>query len=161
MYDYVNIMTEYVAIVSALAKGGAFLDWQDENGNTSLHLAACFHHVNTSKILLQAGADKNLRDYHGASPSHVAALTGCEAIVVGLIEAGADLEPRMVGDYFPLHVAAMKNRVNVSSVQLDAGGTTEHRDAFHGRTPLSWACKACLAPIVRVLVEAGADIEPR
>ena len=126
VYDYVNMAMQDVAMVSGLAKGGAFLDWQDGTGFTPLHRAAHFHHATISRVLLQADADPNLCDHSGVSPLHVAIFTGCVEIVADLLKAGADME---------------------------------HRDAIHGQTPLSSACKGCSASIVRALVRAGADVE--
>ncbi|CAM9655941.1 unnamed protein product, partial [Laminaria digitata] len=144
VHDYVNM---------------AMLD--DETGDTPLHRAAHFHHVAISRMLLRAGANPNLRDHHGASPLHVAACTGCEDIAADLLEAGADLESLSACGHSPLHRAVVMNRVNIVRLFLNAGSTTEHRDTTHGQTPLSWACRDCLAPIVRVLVKAGADVELR
>lgn len=44
---------------------------------------------------------------------------------------------------------------------LDAGVSTEHRDAIHGQTPLSWACRGGLTNIVWALVEAVADVDSK
>ena len=161
VHDYVDMAMQDVATVSGLVKGGAFLDWQDGNGETPLHRAVHFHHATISRILLQAGADPNLRDHNGASPLHVAATTGCVETVSDLLEAGADVTSLAVGGFSPLHRAVVTNRADVVSLLLNAGASMEHRDTTHGQTPLSWACEGCLAPIVRVLVKAGADVESR
>ena len=161
VHDYVDMTTEDVTMVSGLVKGGAFLDWQNEKGDTPLHRAAYFRHAVTSRVLLQAGADPDIRDHVGVSPLHVAACTGCGEMVANLINVGADLEARMAGDFSPLHVAVVTNRANIVSLLLHAGASMEHRDATHGQTPLSWASKGCLSPIIRALVEAGADVESR
>lgn len=166
VHDYTNMMVEDVAMVSGLVKGGAFLGWRDGTGYTPLHRAVHFHHAIVSRLLLQAGADPNPRDHHGASPLHVAAGTGREEIVADLLEAGADTELQTVGGYSPLSAAVANNRVsgnrmNVVRLLLNAGASTEHRDVVYGQTSLSWACRSGLAPIVRVLLEAGADVESR
>ncbi|CAM9236988.1 unnamed protein product, partial [Laminaria digitata] len=161
VYDYVNTVVDDVATLSGLVKGGAFLNWRDESGGTPLHRAVQFRHVTMLRILLQAGADPNNHDRGGASPLHVVAMTGHGEVVADLLEAGAELQPRMTGDLSPLHLAVMKNKPNVVSLLLNAGASMEHRDTFYCQTPLSWACKGCLAPIVRVLVDAGADVESR
>ena len=161
VYSYVSMMVEDVAIVSGLAKGGAFLDWQNGNGETPLHRAVHHNHVAILRVLLQAGADPNIRDRRGTSPLHIAACTGCGEIVAELLRAGADMEPQRVGGQTPLHMAVVNNKENVVGLLLKAGASTEHRDTIHGQTPLSWACERCLAPIVRLLVEAEADVESR
>ena len=161
IYDHVNMLTEEVVTVSGLVKGGAFLDWQDGIGNTPLHQAALLHHDTVSRILLKAGANPNISDYLGTCPLHVAAFGGRDQMVTDLLEAGADRELLTFWGESPLHRAVMNNRLNVVNLLLKAGASTEHRDDTLGQTPLSWACKGCLAHIVRVLVEAGADVESR
>ena len=161
VHDYVNMTMQDVAMISGLVKGGAFLDWQDANGETPLHRAVHFHHGIVSSILLKAGANPNVRDHNGFSPLLVAACTGSVEIAADLLKAGADKEPRMLGGLSILHMSVENNRVDVVSLLLDVGASTEHRDGTQGQTPLSWACERCLAPIVRVLVEAGADLESR
>ena len=161
VYDHVNMLTEEVVTVSGLVKGGAFLDWQDGSGHTPLRLAAHFHHDTISRILLKAGANPNLTDHLGTSPLHVAAFDGRGRMVADLLGAGANKELRTFWGESPLHRAVMNNKVNAVGLLLDAGASTEHRDATLGQTPLSWACKGCLAHIVRVLLNAGADVESR
>ena len=161
VHDYVNMTIQDVAMISGLVKGGAFLDWQDGTGDTPLHKAVHFDHIIISRVLLQAGADPNIRDCNGASPLHIAACTGHWEIVSDLLEAGADMEPLSVGGPSALHRAVVNNRANIVSLLLNAGASMEHCDGIRGQTPLSWACERCLAPIVRVLVEAGANVEAR
>ncbi|CAM9902428.1 unnamed protein product [Laminaria digitata] len=161
VHCYANKWTEDVVTLSGLINGGAFVDWQDGTGDTPLHRAVHFHHVTISRVLLEAGAHPDLRDRLGVSPLHIAARNGLEEVADYLLDAGADLEPLTVLSYCPLHEAVVNNRANVVSLLLDAGASTEHRDTTHGQTPLSWACRNCLVPIVRVLVKAGADVESR
>ncbi|CAN0540629.1 unnamed protein product, partial [Scytosiphon promiscuus] len=152
---------EDVGMVSGLAKGGAFLDWQNGNGETPLHRAVHFRHVAISRVLLNAGADPNLRDRRGTSPLHVAACTGCGEIVLDLLRAGTDVESQRVGGQSPLHMAVVNIRANVVSILLSVWAFTEHRDNTQGQTPLSSACERCLPSIVRLLTKAGADVESR
>lgn len=159
--DTANTMAQGAAMSSGRVKGGSFLDWQDKVGDTPLHRAVEFHHATISKLLLREGADPNIRDHGGASPLHIASRTGREDIVADLLEAGANTELLTVENYSPLHVAVAENRMNVVHLLLNARASTEHRDAIHDQTALSSSCRNCLAPMVRVLVEAGADVESR
>lgn len=161
VYDYVNMAVQDVAMVTGLVKGGANLEWRDGTGDTPLHRAALFGHVVTSRILLQGGANPNICDNYGESPLHVAASQGCGEIVAALLESGSHIEQLTVDGQSPLHRAVVKNNLHVVELLLTAGASTEHLDENHGQTPLSWACRGCLAPIVRVLAKAGADTESR
>ena len=159
VYYYVNMMLQDVGTVSGLAKGGALLDWQDGTGETPLHRAVQFHHVAISMVLLLAGVDAELRDHEGSSALHMAASAGLGEIIGGHLEAGADLEPLAVAGDCPLHRDVVQNRANIVSLLLSAGASMEHRDAIHAQDPFSWACQGCVATMVRMLVDAGADIE--
>lgn len=88
VHSYVNMVMEDFPMIQGLAKGGAFLDWQDRIGDSPLHLAAHFRHVRVTQALLEAGAETDLRNHRGASPLHVAASTGRVAIVSMLLKAG-------------------------------------------------------------------------
>lgn len=161
LHAYVSRVVEDVDIVSGLVHGGAYLDWQDKAGDTPLHRAAHFSHADIVSILLHAGADPNIRSHCGASPLHVAAFAGCCEVVADLLEAGADTGLQTVSGDSPLHTAVMHNRVAVVRLMLNARAPMEQRDAIHGQTALSWACRVCPAPMVRELVEAGANVESR
>eukprot|EP00903_Cladosiphon_okamuranus_P008154 g7853.t1 len=162
VHDYVNMAAEDVDIVRGLADGGAFLDWQDETGGeTALHRAAHFQHSHVANVLIGAGADVNLRNVRGASPLHVAASTGCVRIMAALLRAGADREARMGNGRSPLHLAVINNKPGAVLLLLRAGASTEHRDLQRGQTPLSEASEYALAPIIRLLVQAGADVQSR
>ena len=157
VHDYVNMAMQDVAMVSGLVKGGAFLDWQDGTGDTPLHRAVHFNHVNISRVLLLAGADPNLRDHRGASPLHIAACTGCRDIVADLLEAGADLEHRdTIHGQTPLSSACEGGFAPIVRVLVEAGADVESRSSA-GLTPLHWACRFNDAESVEVLLNAGAD----
>lgn len=162
VHDYVNMVSEDADIVRGLVRGGAFLDWQDEaGGETALHRAAHFQHSRVTELLIGAGADVNIRNVRGGSPLHVAASTGCARIMAALLQAGANREARMDNGRSPLHHAVINNKPDAVLLLLRAGVGTEHRDLERGQTPLSEASEYALAPIIRLLVEAGADVESR
>ena len=159
VHDYVNMVMEDIETVAGLAKCGAFLDWQDVIGNSPLHRAVHFQHVNISKILLQYGAETDLRNHRGGSPLHIAVCQGSVAIVTALLEAGADKEARMVNGRSPLHLAVLNDNIDVVTLLVRNEAFTEHHDIRRGQTPLSEASEYGLAPIIRILLEAGADVE--
>ncbi|CAM9486124.1 unnamed protein product, partial [Ascophyllum nodosum] len=77
-------------VVCMMLKAGAGITKQRYGiGNSPLHRAAHFRHVNISKILLQYGAETDLRNHRGGSPLHIAACQGSVAITTALLDAGA------------------------------------------------------------------------
>ncbi|CAM9538860.1 unnamed protein product [Ectocarpus fasciculatus] len=163
VYDYVNTVTQDVATVYGLVQGGAFLDWQDSHRRrTPLHRAVYFGHFRILKILLAAGANPNLTDSLAVTPLHMVAVKGCEAEAAELLCAGADTHVRTDDSYTPLHLAVVYNRIGVTRLLLDASASSlEARDSYLGITPLAWACKLSLTCMLRVLLNAGADVNSR
>ncbi|CBJ27756.1 conserved unknown protein [Ectocarpus siliculosus] len=69
VYDYVNMVSQNVATVYGLVKGGAFLDWQDSHRRRSpLHRAVNFGHSQILQILLTTGANPNVADNLAVTP---------------------------------------------------------------------------------------------
>ncbi len=87
----------FVAIVDLLVQAGVDINYQDEQGETALHVAARFGHDKCAKILLDGTedqkADTEIAEYtFGWTPLLIASVDGHLSIVELLVEAGADLE---------------------------------------------------------------------
>ncbi|CAN0228497.1 unnamed protein product, partial [Ectocarpus sp. 13 AM-2016] len=163
VYDYVSMVSQDVATVYGLVQGGAFLDWQDSHRRrTPLHRAVYFGHSQILKILLAAGANPNVADNHAVTPLHMVAVKGCEAEAAELLCAGADMHARTNDSYTPLHLAVVYNRIGVTRLLLDASASSlEVHDLCLGITPLAWASKLSFTTMLRVLLNAGADVNSR
>ena len=87
----------FVVIVDLLVQAGVDINYQDEQGETALHVAARFGHDRCAKILLDGTKDQ-LADTElaettfGWTPLFIASVDGQLLIVELLIDAGADLE---------------------------------------------------------------------
>lgn len=87
----------YVEIVRILVGAGVDINFQDEQGETALHVAARFGHTECAKLLLegnelQRASTELAETTYGWTPLFVASVDGHLAIVNLLIDAGADLE---------------------------------------------------------------------
>ena len=138
---------------------GPFLDWQDAIRNSPLHRVAHFRHVNISKILLQYGAETDLRNHRGGSPFHIAACQESLAIATALLDTGGDKEARMVNGRSPLHLTVINGSIDAVTLLVRNETFTEHCDRSRGQTPLSEAAEYGLTATIRILLEAGADVE--
>ncbi|XP_076601741.1 ankyrin repeat domain-containing protein 45 isoform X2 [Chaetodon auriga] len=81
------------AIVRELVRNGAHVDEQTVRGYSSLHLAACWGHLDTLRTLLELGADTQTRTFRGERPVDLArrySQTDCADCLV-LAEAKQDL----------------------------------------------------------------------
>ncbi|KAH0430166.1 hypothetical protein CcaCcLH18_05870 [Colletotrichum camelliae] len=102
----------------------------DKQGVTALHLASTFSQYHTMR-LLQAGADPWKTTNDGLTALHLAILNRKTNIVGTLMEA--------------LDSACLSSMVNLKDTR--------------GRTPLYYACASGTIETVRLLLEAGAEIE--
>ncbi|XP_070831141.1 ankyrin repeat domain-containing protein 45 [Chaetodon trifascialis] len=81
------------AIVRELVRNGAHVDEQTVRGYSSLHLAACWGHLDTLRTLLELGADTQTRTFRGERPVDLArrySQTDCADCLL-LAEAKQDL----------------------------------------------------------------------
>ncbi|PYH37863.1 glycerophosphocholine phosphodiesterase [Aspergillus neoniger CBS 115656] len=87
----------FVDIVKLLVEAGVDINYQDEQGETALHVAARFGHDKCAKILLEGNgeqkADTELAENtYSWTPLFIACVDGALSVVELLIEAGANLE---------------------------------------------------------------------
>jgi uncharacterized protein len=79
-------------MVKSLIGLGAKVDAADENGQTSLLLAAENGHMDTVKALVELEADINASNKHGRSALMIASKSGNTEMVKSLIELGAQVQ---------------------------------------------------------------------
>ena len=103
------------------------------------------------------------RDFVGDTPLMNAIDFGCLELVRWLIEAGANVNAEVDDGFTPLH-SAIESDADVSTtivgLLLKAGAEIEARGC-NGWTPLQMAACRGYLDKVKVLVEAGADINAR
>ncbi|KAI2610668.1 glycerophosphodiester phosphodiesterase GDE1 [Hypoxylon fragiforme] len=88
--------SNFVAIVRMLVEAGVDINWQDETGETALHIAARFGHAECAKILLEGSAEQKanleLAEKSFAwTPLHISAVDGHLPVAELLVEAGAEV----------------------------------------------------------------------
>lgn len=87
----------FVDIVQLLVDAGVDVNYQDEQGETALHMAARFGHEQCARILLNGSdeqkANTELTEYtYSWTPLFIACVDGTLSVVNLLIDANADLE---------------------------------------------------------------------
>ena len=78
-----NFVNDLIAI-------GANLDWQDNFGETALHLCARWNSPEIARMLIDAGADVNIQRNDGSTALHVCAKENLLEIARMLIDARTD-----------------------------------------------------------------------
>ncbi|KAL8731180.1 MAG: hypothetical protein Q9166_003587 [cf. Caloplaca sp. 2 TL-2023] len=123
----------FMAIVQLLVGAGVDLDYQDDQGETALHLAARFGHVECSKALLKGSdiqqANTELAESaFGWTPLFVASVEGHLSIVELLIEAKANLEKADTSGWTAQEHAALRGHIDIAEKLAAAALTTTKLD---------------------------------
>jgi hypothetical protein len=109
-------------MVRRLASLGAALDTPNLQGETAVHKAAQWDHVDVISVLAELGTDIDARAGDGttdctttcATPLYVAAVSGHLAVVRTLAELGADVTAGSVEDESPVLMAAERGHKDIS-----------------------------------------------
>jgi uncharacterized protein len=147
--------------IGALVRGGADLGLLEIDRYDAVTIAAVADDEETLRLLLQLGASaKLITSRYDGSALIAAAHLGHDGVVRQLIKAGAPLdhvnnlhwtaliESIVLGQGGPRHVATLQALV-------EAGANTQLADR-QGQTPLALARARGYAPMVQILLKAGA-----
>jgi ankyrin repeat protein len=172
-----------VAAAEELIMLGADPRVRDVEGETALHFAARAGKADIVDLLIDYGVDPDLRTSpREATALHYAATFGHEKIVRLLIARGADANAADIEAITPLQYASRRNRYALVDVLVSLGARQQSlHDAVNandvGRVvqliregadvdapdldgpPINLAAAKGLLGVVRILVDAGADIE--
>ncbi|XP_023516050.1 potassium channel AKT1-like [Cucurbita pepo subsp. pepo] len=143
-------------LLHQLLKRGLDPNESDNNGRTSLHIAASKGNENCVLLLLDFGADPNSRDSDGIVPLWEAILGGHEAVVQLLIDNGANLRSGDVG-HFACTAAEQNNLQLLKEILQYGGDVLSSRN--NGTTALHVAVCEDNIEIVKFLLKQGADID--
>ena len=113
--------SNFCKILKLLVQAGADLDFQDQWGETALHVAARFGYTECAQILLaeKKSAVVNLdvqENIFGWSPLHVASVDGQLSMVRLLVEKGADPELKDESGWTAKEHAALRGYLTISSL---------------------------------------------
>jgi ankyrin repeat protein len=150
-------------IAKLLLEKGADIDHPESTLATPLYLASSSGHLNMVRCLIEAGADLKKVTKLGWSPLH--ASYDRPEILRHLLAKGADINLES-SDGTPLYLAVYNNSVDGVKALLEHNPKLEikvHSEGFadDSFTPLMAAAWLGHTQIVRLLLEAGADINAR
>ncbi|XP_022681054.1 serine/threonine-protein phosphatase 6 regulatory ankyrin repeat subunit B [Setaria italica] len=108
------------------------------------------------RYLLERGGDPALPDARGSTPLHNAAKYGHDEAVRLLLSKGVPVDP-LNHHGTRLHVAVGKDQDQALKILLEHGADP-NRVVDHVLSPLTLACIGCSLKCMKLLVEAGADV---
>ena len=176
-----------VEVAKALIQAGADIQARSRNGAFSAYLfAARAGHMDAARALIEAGADINEMLPDGSTALQLAILNAHYEAAAFLVDKGADPNAAAQG-WTPLHQVAWSRRPNTGSnlpgavptgrldsldlvrtllkhgANVNARQTREPKDGFRnqlnriGATPFLLAAKSADVPLMRLLLEHGAN----
>ncbi|KAJ5569704.1 amidase signature domain-containing protein [Penicillium hispanicum] len=138
-------------------KRGYVVDERGNNGQTPLHAACYWGHLDISAELLQNGANITFQTNDGSTPLHRASDMGHAKIVELLLERGAQLTTTNYSGSLPLHLACQNGRIEVAKLLIDYGADIAATNKS-GSSPLFLAALNGHIEVVKLLLQKGANV---
>ena len=133
-------------------ENGFDINTQDNDGNTSLHIASEFCNHVVCKILLSCkGINVNACNKAGQTCLHIAAINGDIELIKLLAEAGCNVDIQDKNRRTALHEAAERNKIDIVDYLIKKGANINLKCNF-GWTPLHLAVKSSNAIIISKLL---------
>ena len=149
------------AAVRTLLKEGVDVNVSRADGATALAWAVHWDDQETADLLIRAGADVDAANELGVTPLMLAARNGSAAMIEKLLRAHAGPNVARSTGETALLLAARTGKPEGVRLLLAAGAAADVKMGAREQTPLMWAAAEGHAPIVRLLLEVGADKEAR
>lgn len=120
----------FVDIVQLLVDAGVDINYQDEQGETALHVAARFGHDACAKILLHGTGEQKantelVENTYSWTPLFIASVDGSLGVVELLLEAGADAARLDSSGWTAKEHAALRGHLDIATRLADATPESE------------------------------------
>ncbi|EEH40346.2 glycerophosphodiester phosphodiesterase GDE1 [Paracoccidioides lutzii Pb01] len=134
----------FVDIVQLLVDAGVDINYQDEQGETALHVAARFGHDACAKALLNGSNDQKANtelaeNTYSWTPLFIACVDGSLGVVDLLIEAGADLERLDSSGWTAKEHAALRGHIAIARRLAETTPPIEVMSDSDSPTPQAWS----------------------
>jgi ankyrin repeat protein len=155
------VRSKDVSAVRALLKSGIDVNAPQGDGATALHWAVHYDDLATADLLLRAGARTNAPNDLGVTPLYLACTNRNATMVEKLIAAGANPNAKLLnGETVLMNCARTGNALSVKAL-IAAGARVNVTEPEHDQSALMWAAAEKHPDVVRLLIDAEADIRAR
>jgi len=145
----------------ALIDHGADVNAPAADGTTPLMWAAHRGDFTLVQALLKAHAKVDLSNSYGANAMLEAAQFGDVRIIEALLKAGANVESPNPDGETALMLVARAGNIEAGKLLLKHGANVNAQENFRGQTPLIWAAAESQPAMVKLLIDAHADVNAR
>jgi uncharacterized protein len=149
------------ASVRALLQQRVDVNAPQGDGATALHWAAHRDDLAIADLLIRAGARANVADDLGTTPLHLACTNRSAAMVERLLAAGADARAALQNGETVLMTCARAGGAGAVKALIGRGADVNAKEHAHQQTALMWAAAERHPDVVRLLIDAHADIRAR
>ena len=149
------------AAAAALLVKKVDVNTAEADGTTALHWAARHDDAALVDRLIRAGANAKATNRYGVTPIALACENGSAAVVERLLKAGVSANTTGPLGETALHLCARTGKPEAVKALVAKGATLDTIENWRGQTPLMWAAAEGHADAMRVLIEAGADVNAR
>jgi len=129
----------------------------NDDGRTSLHVAAAVGNVAVANVLLERGASPNVRDHFGFTPTYEAVRNGHVAVAVVLHQCAGSLGLSTEEAASELNEAVRQDNMDLLKRFIINGANPSAAD-YDGRTCLHLAACSGNVQMVQFLMEQGVDM---
>jgi ankyrin repeat protein len=153
-----------VEAVRALLKQGSKqidVNATEGDGATALHWAADRDDLPIADLLIRAGAHADVADDLGTTPLHLACTNRSGVMVERLLDAGGNANSPLLDGETPLMTCARSGDARAVKALLAHGAAVNAKEHEHNQTALMWAVAERHPDVVRLLIDAHADVRAR
>ena len=134
---------------------------KEADGTTALHYAVRNNDVALVDRLIRAGADARAVTRYGVTAMSLACENGSAPVVERLLKAGVSVNATGRLGETALHLCARTGDPDAVKILVSHGASVDTIENWRGQTPLMWAAAEGHGAAMRVLIEAGADVNAR
>jgi len=147
--------------VSALLGQHADATARSDDGSTALLWAAHWGDVKTASLLLRAGADPNAANDFHMTPLSQACVSADAGLVELLLKAGANPNTPIATGETPLMTCSKSGNADAIRSLIAHDAAINAKEPVQNQTALMWAAAERHPNVVKLLIDAKADLQSR